>query len=80
VVSAQPANVPRPEDLPDQDLPGLLEQFDARQALHVTHGSALKDPALKQRLIAGLVKNEKTHFDVLERHFVRHLKPLTGNA
>jgi len=80
LVSAQLANVPRPEDLPDQDLPGLLEQSDARQALHVTFGSVLKTPALRQRLMAGLVQHEETYYDVLERHFVRHLKPLTGKA
>jgi hypothetical protein len=47
------AKVPRPETLSDEQLPGLLEQFDARQALHVTFGSVLSDPGLKARLFAG---------------------------
>jgi hypothetical protein len=79
-VSARLANVPRPETLTDQDLPGLLEQFDAREALHVTFGSVLTTPALKDQLMAGLVQNEETYYDVLERHFIRHLKPLAGKA
>jgi hypothetical protein len=79
-VSARLANVPRPEALADQDLPGLLEQFDARQVLHVTFGSVLTTPALKDRLMTGLARNEETYYDVLERHFIRHLNPLAGKA
>ena len=77
-VSARLANIPRPETLADPALPGLLEQFDTRQALHVTFGSVLTTPALKERLMAGLVRNEETYYDVLERHFIRHLRPLRG--
>ena len=79
-VSARLANVPRPETLADPDLPGLLEQFDARQVLHITFGSVLTTPALKDRLMAGLVRNEETYYDALERHFIRHLNPLAGKA
>jgi len=60
------------------DLPGLLEQFDTRQALHVTFGSVLTTPALKDRLMAGLIRNEEVYYGVLERHFIRHLRPLRG--
>jgi tagaturonate epimerase len=79
-VSARLAAVPRPETLADGDLPGLLEQFDARQVLHITFGSVLTTPALKDRLVAGLLQNEETYYDALERHFIRHLKPLAGKA
>lgn len=75
-ISALLAKVPRPEALADAQLPGLLEQFDARQALHVTFGSVLSDPDLKARLFAGLAAHEEAHYDALERHFVRHLAPL----
>jgi hypothetical protein len=77
-VSAQLANVPRPETLSDQDLPGLLEHFDARQALHITFGSVLTTPALKDRLMTALIHNEEAYYDALERHFIRHLQPLAG--
>jgi hypothetical protein len=76
-VSAQLARVPRPETVADADLPGLLDQFDARQVLHVTYGSVLTSGrGFKQRLLAGLAAHEEEHYAALERHFVRHLKPL----
>jgi len=68
--------VPRPETLTDADLPGLLEQFDARQVLHVTFGSVLTTQQFKARLFAGLNAHEEAHYAALERHFVRHLEPL----
>jgi hypothetical protein len=76
-VSAQLARVPCPETVADADLPGLLDQFDARQVLHVTYGSVLTSGrGFKQRLLAGLAAHEEEHYAALERHFVRHLKPL----
>jgi hypothetical protein len=79
-ISGALAKVPRPETLSDEQLPGLLEQFDARQALHVTFGSVLSDPGLKARLFAGLVSHEEAYYAALERHFIRHLNPLAGKA
>jgi hypothetical protein len=79
-VSARLAEVPRPEALADRDLRGVLEQFDARQVLHVTFGSVLTTPALKDRLMTGLARNEETYYDVLEQHFIRHLNPLAGRS
>jgi hypothetical protein len=72
-VSAQLINVPAPHVLSDADLPGLLEQFDARQVLHVTFGSVLGQfgPPLKQ----VLAEHEETHYAALESHFVKHLAP-----
>ncbi len=72
-VSADPARAPQLEDLGDGDLPAVLEQFDAREMLHVTFGSALAqygDP-LKETLEA----HEQAHYRALETHFVRHLEP-----
>src|SRR4029079_5297131 len=40
-VSGEVRRVPAPADLPDARLPGLLDDFDARQVLHVTFGSSL---------------------------------------
>jgi tagaturonate epimerase len=76
-VSASLARVPAPETLSDAELPGLLEQFDARQVLHVTFGSVLtSERGFKPRLFAGLAAHEEAHYAALERHFVRHLAPL----
>jgi hypothetical protein len=80
-VSATLDKVPRPETLTDSDLPGLLEQFDAREVLHVTFGSVLtSERGYKARLLAGLAANEERYYDALERHFIRHLQPLSGRG
>jgi hypothetical protein len=76
-VSADLRNAPDPDTLPDAALPALLEDFDARQVLHVTFGSVLtSDRRFKDRLFAGLEAHEEAHYAALERHFIRHLRPL----
>ncbi len=76
-VSATLDKVPRPMGLQDRELPGLLDQFDAREVLHVTFGSVLtSERGLKARLFGTLVANEERYYDALERHFIRHLAPL----
>jgi hypothetical protein len=72
-VSAQLANVPLTAEIGDADLPGLLDQFDARQVLHVTFGSVLD--AFGQQLRTVLEGNEEIHYARLEAHFRRHLMP-----
>ena len=79
-VSARLDKTPRPETLRDAELPDLLEQFDARQVLHIAFGSVLTSPELKDRLFASLTQNEEAYYDALERHFIRHLSPLAGAA
>jgi hypothetical protein len=74
-VSAQKANVPAPDALGDADLPGLLEQFDARQVLHVTFGSVLD--RFGDQLTAALQEHEEVYYTSLESHFERHLSPFT---
>jgi hypothetical protein len=75
-VSADLARVPAPDGLPDADLPGLLDQFDAREVLHVTFGSVLD--RYGSRLLAVLHANEDAHYRMLEAHFVRHLSPFAA--
>jgi hypothetical protein len=75
-VSAELERVPAPEDLPDADLPDLLDQFDARQVLHVAFGSALA--RLGSELKRVLITHEETYYATLERHFERHLSPFAG--
>jgi hypothetical protein len=72
-VSAEVRRVPAPADLPDERLPDLLEDFDARQVLHVTFGSTLA--RFGTELKAVLRAHEELHYATLERHFVRHLEP-----
>ncbi|MBN1564234.1 MAG: hypothetical protein JXA10_10370, partial [Anaerolineae bacterium] len=73
-VSAELAKVPR--DLADGDLPSLLDQFDARQVLHVTFGSLLDE--FDGRFFASLRANEDTYHDVLKLHFDKHIQPFAG--
>lgn len=79
-ISARLDRAPDPAALADADLPGLLEQFDARQVLHVTFGSVLTDPRGRfyDRLMALLRANPEAYADNLEAHFVRHLQPFAG--
>lgn len=72
-LDAQLSSVPAGSALSDAELSGLLEQFDARQVLHVTFGSILDQygDALNS-LIAG---NEGGYRAGLDRHFSRHLRP-----
>jgi len=72
-VSAQLDKVPAPETLADANLPGLLEQFDARQVLHVTFGSVLD--RFGDQLKAALAAHEEAHYAALARHFEKHLTP-----
>ncbi len=65
--------VPPSNALRDDELPGLLEQFDARQVLHVTFGSVVDH--YKERLMDVLTANLEVYHKHLQRHFKRHLEP-----
>jgi hypothetical protein len=65
--------VPEPDTVSDEELPGLLDQFDAREVLHVTFGSVLD--RLGDRLVEVLKTHEEAHYATLEAHFQRHLLP-----
>jgi hypothetical protein len=78
-VSAQVERAPRPEEV--TDWPALLDQFDAREILHVTFGSVLTDRTPRgdlrfyERFVDLLRANPEAYAANLEKHFVRHLKP-----
>jgi hypothetical protein len=64
----------------DEELPALLETFDAREILHVTFGSVLKEASLHDRLL-GLLREHPEHYAAgLERHFLRHLEPFANGG
>lgn len=56
------------------DLPSLLEDFHAREVLHVTFGSALTQFGVE--LKAALVKHQDAYFNGLKVHFDKHLSLL----
>jgi hypothetical protein len=74
-VSAELAKVPAARELTDAALPDLLNQFDARQVLHVTYGSVLDHYG--DRLHTLLRAHENDYYTLLQQHFARHLEPFT---
>ncbi|MCA9961129.1 MAG: hypothetical protein KC443_18945 [Anaerolineales bacterium] len=72
-LDCRPQNVPTSAQLSNEVLPDLLDDFDARQLLHVTFGSALDEYG--DNLKADLSNNEAAYVAALIAHFVRHLQP-----
>lgn len=76
-VSADPARATRHQELADDDLPAVLDDFDNRQILHVTYGSVLapqEEGGFRERLYDLLSGDEETYYRLLEKHFDRHLE------
>lgn len=72
-VSAEVTKIARPAMLTDAALPEILDQFDTREALHVTFGSALAQYGDDIR--GTLIAHEAEHYAALEAHFIKHLTP-----
>lgn len=78
-VSAELERAPLPGTI--TDWPALLDQFDAREILHVTFGSVLTDKTATgemrfyTRFMDILRANPEAYAANLEKHFIRHLKP-----
>jgi hypothetical protein len=72
-VSAHPEAIRPISDLKDDELCGLLDQFDAREVLHVAFGSVLDQYGNQIRI--DLKEFEAEYVDGLVRHFQRHLSP-----
>ena len=64
-----------------KDWAGLINQFDAREILHVTFGSVLKEQTADgkkrfyDRLVNILKHNPEVYAENLKQHFIRHLQP-----
>lgn len=76
--------VPNIDDIPDDSLPELLNQGGTRQLLHITYGSVLTwrdgkgDYLFKEELMRTLREHEKEYYELLERHFAKHLDLLNN--
>ena len=68
-VSAELSKLPKTDDLP-----ALLDDFHAREVLHVSFGSALAQYGTE--LKAALVKHADMYFEGLKAHFEKHLSLL----
>lgn len=83
-VSARLERAPLPSSLRDAALPTLLDQFDAREILHVTFGTILTQQSADghtlfyERLMALLRTHPETYASYLHAHFLRHLQPFVA--
>jgi len=76
-VSADIRQMPALSDLLDGELSSLLDDFHAREVLHVTYGSVLQHARLSESLFAALRSNEEIYYQLLEAHFNKHLSPFS---
>jgi hypothetical protein len=83
-VSATVANAPEPSQMADADLPALLDDFHARQILHVTFGSVLTASRSDgSRIFADAIRSilqarPEVYEACLAHHFERHLRPFAA--
>lgn len=78
VLDAALERVPAGADLADDELPALLDQFDARQVLHVAFGTILR--GYGATIIPLLRAHDPLYRAHLERHFTRHLAPFVAGS
>jgi len=76
LISGRLSKAPRPEEV--NNWPALLDQFDAREILHVTFGSVLTEITGENRLFYNrmleiLRVNRELYFEYLNKHFHKHL-------
>ena len=75
-VSADPVRVPALSGLRDDELPGLMDENDARQLIHITYGLILSDPRLHGNLFRLWDIEAETYAEKLEHHIGRHMQLL----
>lgn len=84
-VSADVSRVKNVSEYNDDELVELFNNNDVRQILHVAFGKVLTDKdengnyLFKNKILDCLIKYEETHYDLLIKHFRRHLEPFEMN-
>jgi len=74
-VTTDLSRIPPTKDLIDSELPGLLDQENARQLFHITYGFLLKSE-LRGRFFKTLIHCEEDYASLLENHIEKHLEYL----
>ncbi len=80
-VSADLNKVKPANEYSDEQLLELFYSDDCRQVLHVTFGRVVTDKdengklKFKEKLLNCLKENEETHYNILIKHFHKHLEP-----
>jgi hypothetical protein len=78
-VTTDLAKIPDVDSLKDAELPGLFDQNDSRQLIHITYGLILnkKNPdgsyEFRDKLYSLWKKNEEVYAEALVKHIGRHL-------
>lgn len=75
-ITADLSVLPDIDTLQDGELERYFELAPSRQLLHITYGGLLKDPEIRDRFFTALNEHEDVHYDLLEKHFVKHLELL----
>jgi hypothetical protein len=73
-VSAEISRIPDIQALSDSQLSDLLENFHAREVLHVTYGSVINHPYLRAPFFETVRRHEEAYGRILETHFDKHFK------
>jgi hypothetical protein len=76
VVTTDLDKVPSLDSLEDRELPGLFEQPDARQLIHITYGELLRDEALGPAFFQALHRHTEEYWTAVRKHMERHLRAL----
>lgn len=85
-VSAEATKLKHAKNYSDQELVELFDDDNCRQVLHVTFGRILTDKdengkyLFKDRLVECLKKNEEVHYDIIIKHFKKHLAPFQNHG
>ncbi|MBL8188468.1 MAG: hypothetical protein JNK38_10700 [Acidobacteria bacterium] len=79
-VSAQVEKMQNVDELPNDKLTTLLDDFHAREILHVTFGSVLHHAEFREPFFATLRQHEGVYYDMLETHFGKHFAPFDEAA
>lgn len=79
-VSADPARLPDLSGRPDDGLAAVLDDFHARQVLHVTFGSVVQHPVMRATLLETLRAHEDVYHRFIEAHFNRHMQPFAAQT
>jgi len=74
-VSANPTKMPSISTWPDTKLMILLDDFHRREVLHVAFGSVVNHGPFREPFFSALRGNEETYYQLVEKHFVKHLDP-----
>jgi tagaturonate epimerase len=74
-VSADTSKMPDLSGIADEQLTSLLDNFDAREVLHVTFGSVLHNSEFRESFFTDLREHEDVYYDMLATHFGKHFAP-----